>query len=290
MINHEEEPEPYILTKDDEERLVKNKIKQLRDYAEWKLRELGFSEMETMKKMSEINWEESFDKNELLRSANSIRHQENWHKEQREKERTEEEDRKKIINDTWTAKYFFRWMKSTSQIKFGKKLIVNEFNTPLITALCYFLSEDKRFETDLGYSPKKGLLIRGISGIGKTHLVKCVEDNQRNPIKIFSMLEITDEIKREGQYEIDMGDKKIIYLDDVGTEEHTVKHYGTSVSFFKNFIELVYLKYEGKTFNRLMMSTNNSFSELEEKYGFRVRSRLKDMFNIVDVKGSDMRG
>jgi hypothetical protein len=29
---------------------------------------------------------------------------------------------------------------------------------------------------------------------------------------------------------------------------------------------------------------------MEEKYGFRVRSRIKDMFNIVDVNGEDMRG
>ena len=43
-------------------------------------------------------------------------------------------------------------------------------------------------------------------------------------------------------------------------------------------------------FNKLIISTNNSFDELESKYGFRVRSRLKDMFNIIDVDGKDLRG
>jgi len=77
-------------------------------------------------------------------------------------------------------------------------------------------------------------------------------------------------------------------LDDVGTEEHTVNHYGTKISFFKNFIEKYYL--QNKTYEKLVVSTNNSFNEMEEKYGFRVRSRIKDMFNIIDVTGKDMRG
>jgi len=79
-----------------------------------------------------------------------------------------------------------------------------------------------------------------------------------------------------------------LYLDDVGTEEPIVNHYGTKINWFKNFIEMYYLK--NKPFNKLIISTNNSFDEIESKYGFRVRSRIKDMFNIIDVQGKDMRG
>ena len=51
---------------------------------------------------------------------------------------------------------------------------------------------------------------------------------------------------------------------------------------------MYYLK--NKPFNKLIISTNNNFDEIESKYGFRVRSRIKDMFNIIDVRGKDMRG
>jgi DNA replication protein DnaC len=99
---------------------------------------------------------------------------------------------------------------------------------------------------------------------------------------------VVDEIKSTGEYQIKRGDNKILYLDDVGTEESTALHYGNKINFFKNFIETVYLK--NKIFNQLIISTNCSFTEMEEKYGFRVRSRMKDMFNVVDIKCKDMRG
>jgi DNA replication protein DnaC len=179
-------------------------------------------------------------------------------------------------------------MKWTSRNVLGKEFILNEDNKRLITTLCYFFSADQRFETELNFSMKKGLLIRGISGLGKTHLVKCLENNELNPVLILSMIEISEEIKQEGEYQIKVGDKKIIYLDDVGTEEATINHYGTKINFFKNFIEGYYLR--NSPFNRLIISTNNSAAEIEEKYGFRVRSRMRDMFNVIDIHGRDMRG
>ncbi len=74
----------------------------------------------------------------------------------------------------------------------------------------------------------------------------------------------------------------------MGTEEPRIVHYGTTVTWFKNFIEQYYLV-QRKNFSGLIISTNNDFDELEDKYGFRVRSRLREMFNIVDVEGNDMR-
>jgi DNA replication protein DnaC len=192
------------------------------------------------------------------------------------------------LKERCDAMYMFKLMKWTSQNEYGTPLIMNDQNKHFMAALCYFLSEDPRFETELGYDLNKGLLIRGISGLGKTHLVKCLQDNELNPVLILSMVEITETIRDTGEFQINLGGRKVVYLDDVGTEEATVNHFGSKISFFKNFVELVYLK--NKVFNKLMISTNNSFQQIEEKYGFRVRSRMKDMFNVIDVKGEDMRG
>ncbi len=287
MINSE--PEEYILTKDEEDVLVKNKIEQLRQYYVWKMANLGYTPSQVLLKIEENDWDAEVDKKELFTIANANKHQSIWHSQQREREKKQEVERLQEILDRCTAKFMFRLMKWTSESKLGKKLIVNDQNKKFITALCYFVSRDLKFETELGYSFQKGLLIRGISGVGKTHLVRCLEENDLNPILILSMIEITDEIKMQGEYDVVMGNKKIIYLDDVGTEEPIVNHYGTKITFFKNFIEGIYLRNQAKTFNHLMISTNNSSSEIEDRYGFRVRSRMREMFNVIDVSGEDMR-
>lgn len=290
LLMTDPEPEEYILTKDEEDYVLANELLSSKRQVTWKLKGLGYTDDQILFKISEMKLEEKLDREGILKRANSNKQYDLWQKEQRKKEKEDTLKAYQELQKKCDAEYVYRLMQWTSQNEFGKQLIVNESNKHFITALCYFLSNDQRFETQLGYSFQKGLLIRGISGLGKTHLVRCAAKNELHPILILSMIEIADEIKAEGEYEIQLGNNKLIYLDDVGTEEATVNHFGTKINFFKNFIELVYLKNQNKTFSGLMISTNNSFSEIEDKYGFRVRSRIKDMFNIIDVKGEDMRG
>ena len=288
--------EEYILTLEEEDKLIKYEIQRAKDHYAWKIGELSTKD-EIDFKISQINWDERIDRDAVLQRANSVKNYDRWLIGQRAKEVIDEAERLKKLQETWSATNIYKLMAWTSQNEFGKKLIIkdkqtgNDF-TSLITALCFFVARDKRFETDfdpkLGYSLNKGLLIRGVSGLGKTHLVKCISKNGFNPILILSMLDISEEIRLYGEFSVSLDGYKILYLDDVGTEEANAKHYGNVVNFFKNFIEGTYLR--KTTFNHIMMSTNNSFAELEQKYGFRVRSRIKDMFNIIDVSGKDMRG
>jgi len=239
-------------------------------------------------KLSQVNWDERIDRDEILKRGNMIKSHDLWQKEQHKKQKEEVARKHKELEEAWTAKRIYQLMSWTSQTIFGKKLVVNEGNKKLIVALCYFIKRDDRFESELEYNPQKGLLIRGATGLGKTYLVECVKDNPLNPILIQSVLDITEGIRKNGDYEINMGNKRLLYFDDVGTEEQVVKHYGTNLMFFKNFIESYYLK--NKTFNRLIASTNLNFKQMESLYGFRVVSRMRDMFNVLDVDGKDMRG
>ena len=283
----ENEPEEYILTEQDATTAILNTIEALKIHKAWKLAQLGVSGQETLLRLSQIDWENEVNREETLKRANSNKHQNLWHEEQRRLEKEKQQSDYRGLVERCTAEYMFRLMKWSSSNQYDKQLIVNQDNKKFITSICYFLSNDQRFETEFDYSLQKGLLIRGVSGLGKTHIVQCVKENELNPIIILSMLEITDEVKSEGQYEVKMGNNKIVYLDDVGTEEPIVNHFGTKVSFFKQFIESVYLR--SKSFNKLIISTNNSFSEIEERYGFRVASRMREMFNVINVTGKDMR-
>ncbi len=284
----EEEQEKYILTDEEEKEAIAFTIKSVREHKYWKFSQMGLNEYQIQTKLDSINWDEEINKADILSRANSSKNYDLWVKEKRENEKQDAIAKRLALVQRCNAKYMFNVMSWTSEKVYGKKLIVHDDNRQLIKTLCFFLSNDERFEKELGLSLNKGLLIRGISGLGKTYLLQCLQGNELLPIGIISMLHITDQIKNEGEYPLEIGANGIVYLDDVGTEEPIVNHFGTKISFFKNFIELFYLN--SRRYNRLIISTNNTFLEIEQKYGFRVRSRLKDMFNIIDVKGTDMRG
>lgn len=281
------EDEPYILTKNEEDRLLSNAIASAQSHMAWKMRRLYATEDEIFHRLQLINWDEHVNREELLQRGNMIKHHEIWQKEQRKKEKDEIIRKHKELEEMWTAKRMYQLMSWTSQNVYGKKLVVNDHTKKLITAICYFVSRDPRFESELGYDLKKGILIRGATGLGKTYAVQCIQDNGLNPIILLSMLAITDAIQQEGEFKIEMGEKKIVYMDDVGTEQPVVKFYGTNIMFFKNFIETTYLRQ--KSFNSLIISTNENFKGLEGLYGFRVVSRMREMFNVLDVFGEDMR-
>lgn len=285
-ISPDEQKEEYILTKEEETKVLDNAIEQFKKHKAWKYAQMGASEEQILTKLSSINYEEEIDSAEVLNRANSAKHYDIWQKSQREKEKNEEIKKSNDLRQRCNYVYFSNLMAWTSENIYNKKFIIHEGNVRLIQAICHFFSMDERFESEFGYDFKKGLLIRGVSGLGKTFLLRCIQDNDIKPIEIISMIDIAEEVKEEGSYNIQTN--KVLYLDDVGTEEPVVNHYGTKINWFKNFIELYYLK--NKPFNRLLISTNNSFDEIESKYGFRVRSRIKDMFNIIDVQGKDMRG
>lgn len=286
LTDLDEKQEEMILTPQEEESVIIHEITQAKKHKAWKLAQMGATEEQILAKLSAIDWMQEIDKIEVLKNANSNKHYAIWQKEQRKKEQQDEVTKSVALQTRCNAKYFYNLMAWTSEYTYRKKLILHDDNTPLIRAICFFFSRDERFETELKFDLNKGLLIRGVSGLGKTYLFKCIENNDVRPIEIVSMIDISEQVKEEGTYELQY--RNTLYLDDVGTEEAIVNHYGTKINWFKNFIEMYYLK--NKPYNRLVISTNNSFDEIESKYGFRVRSRVKDMFNIIDVQGKDMRG
>lgn len=282
-----QEPEPYTLTADEEQRAVADAVEQAQKFMAWKMRRVLKTEDEIWHKIALIDWGEKINRQEVLSRANMAKNHKQWEKAQREADRQREINRQKELAAYWTYGRVYKLMRRNSLHMFGKPLDETPDNLPTIKALCFFISRDDRFATELGFDRLKGLLIRGPSDTGKTHLVRCVEDNGLNPINSLSMLDITERVKVDGKYEIENKGKKIIYLDDVGTEEAMVKHYGTTNLWFKVFIETVYHK--TKCFNHLILSTNLNFKDIEAQYGFRVASRMREMFNVIDMKGGGYR-
>ncbi len=147
------------------------------------------------------------------------------------------------------------------------------------------MSNDIRFNSELGYDPNKGLWLIGNPGIGKTRIIEGAANNEKCPVKIFSMLTVADSVQSDGEFKL--GEFKKLLLDDVGSEQSVVNHYGTKINWLKDFIELYYAK--RRSFSDLLVTTNCDFKEIEEKYGYRFRSRVREMFNVISLNGKDRR-
>lgn len=280
------ETDPYILTEQEELSAIDYAINQKKRHFNWRLAQMGCKMEQILAKMSTINWDQEINKDEVLQTANANKNQELFHKEQRQKEKDFAIKQAQELKDYWTASRVYHLIKSECE-KSGKEFKDIPSQLALLKAICFFISEDTRCQYE-NIDLTKGLLIRGTSGLGKTDLIKWAAKNEIKPINVLSILSITEQIKSSGEANLSTsGIYKILYLDDVGTEEDTVNYFGTKIYFFKNFIESYYLK--GKNFNRLIISTNLSMQQIEEKYGFRVRSRMNEMFNKIDVGGSDLR-
>ena len=274
--------EPMILTDEEIQMAIKRAIIQKKEEARNNiLRHGNYSDW--LKVEKKTNFEILIDQDAVIKKANAGKHRMNWQKEC--EERRYEEKQQRILEykkrlEKYDANYFLDLLKKNSLEKFGKEFIINEKNGHFVSAVIYFVSRDARFETELGYSFKKGLLLRGKSGIGKTYIIECIQENERIPIHINSLITITKILKSKGEFDISKGVLNL--LDDVGTEVKKVVHFGTEIYWFKNFIEERYL--ETKDYSDLIISSNNNFSEMEEMYGYRARRRIEDeMFNVVNV-------
>ena len=248
------------------------------------MQEKGIHPMQLKAKIAERNWIESINVEEVLRSANLRKHWEQEAIRDREERKRKEAEALAAKIEKCNANYFYNLIRKFFITNYGEFIYDNR-NEGYVRALCFFLSGDPRFETELDFSFKKGLLIIGDAGLGKTRTIEAVRYNEIRPISIFSMIDITERVREIGSVEINTSNH--LLLDDVGSEQETVNHYGTKINWFKDFIESYYL--HNKVYNKLLITTNCGGAEIEKKYGYRVRSRIREMFNVIEVTGSDLR-
>ena len=141
------------------------------------------------------------------------------------------------------------------------------------------------------YSTRKGLLICGKCGTGKTMLLKIYKEIIKNlrtqAFKMTSTNAVVRQYDESGSEALKMLLKGRWMFDDFGTE-NMGKHYGKDEEVMRTIIEERYIEFIDNGLPTYL-TTNLSISQISQRYGDRVSSRIKEMFNIILLGGDDRR-
>jgi len=178
-----------------------------------------------------------------------------------------------------------RFLEYQGKELFGKKFKLDEDDYGLIYKLANYFIEDKKIYQELDLDLKKGILLSGPVGCGKTSLLKLMRFLVPHKPKydIIPCRNIVFAFNHLG-YKIieDYGDKKRYCFDDLGVEP-TGRHYAADCNVMGELLISRYELYQ-KTGFITHLTTNLAASEIEKRYGDRVRSRMRELFNLVAFK------
>ena len=188
-------------------------------------------------------------------------------------------------------------------LKNNPKFKVDQQNEKLFLLLCQYFANDALFE-NAGFSLSKGILLSGPVGVGKTELLKIFCKNKRQCFHLISVFEIEAFCQNKGveNFETFTGmvpgwggtidfffQKSICWaFDDIGRES-VVFDFGNKSDVVSKIIQTRYAKKNIVPFSSLHLTTNLTTAEIESRYDYAVKSRLREMFNYIPMEGKDRR-
>jgi len=166
--------------------------------------------------------------------------------------------------------------------------IYQEDHDLILKLLAYFTNNQQACQK-FAISLRKGLMLSGPVGCGKTSLMRLFNTLLLPQYKyqVKPCRDISFEFNRDGYSVIhkystnsySRGQHKIYCFNDLGTENH-LKFYGVECNVMA---EILLSRYDQFTLHGLQthLTTNLTSMDIEEQYGKRVRSRMREMFNLL---------
>ena len=181
------------------------------------------------------------------------------------------------------------WLEQKGKSQFGDKFhFVEDDLTNIKKLICYFLRDEvmaATFNIDL----EKGILLSGPVGCGKTTLMTLMRNvaQQNNKFILKTCRDISFEFIKDGYQTIQkysngnnsQHEYRNYCFDDLGVETN-LKYYGNECNVMA---EILLSRYDMFISNKKFthITTNLSATEIEAAYGNRVRSRLREMCNLI---------
>lgn len=174
------------------------------------------------------------------------------------------------------------YLEAKGKLLFGKHFKIFDEDKDIIYKLSnYFIRDLEKCEKE-GIDLEKGILFSGPVGCGKTSLMKLLKFivPLQRPYSVVPCRNIVFAFNHLGYKVIeDYGNGSFFCFDDLGVEPMG-RHYGQDCNVMG---EILLSRYELFLKSKLKThaTTNLNAEELEERYGSRVRSRMREMFNLI---------
>jgi len=170
----------------------------------------------------------------------------------------------------------------------GFKVIADDYE--IIYNLLVYILNDKAGAEKYNLSFRKGILLSGPVGCGKTSLMNIIRHLQPPETRFImkSCRDVSFEFIQDGYSVIHKYSRQSINkdaspktwcFDDLGTENN-LKYYGNECNVLA---EILLSRYDLFISRHMLthLTTNLNSSEIEEIYGTRIRSRLREQFNLI---------
>ena len=193
-------------------------------------------------------------------------------------------------NITYDFSKILVYLNAKGKLLFGKRFKIYDEDRDILLKLCSYCIRDiescKKHNIDI----EKGILLSGPVGCGKTSLMKLLRHlvPLQRPYEMIPCRNVIFSFNHLGYKTIeDYGNTKFFCFDDLGVEP-TGRFYGKDVNVMGEVLLSRYELYlQSKRKIKTHATTNLNAEELEERYGNRVRSRMRELFNLVAFdKGS----
>tara|TARA_R110002049_G_scaffold92499_2_gene229340 strand:- start:6297 stop:6959 length:663 start_codon:yes stop_codon:yes gene_type:complete len=174
------------------------------------------------------------------------------------------------------------YLNAKGKLLFGKNFKMHKEDEAILYKLCTYFIRDVETCKKLKIDPNKGILLSGPVGCGKTSLMKLLPHivPHQKTYKVIPARNIAFEFNNKGFSIIEhYGNNNYYCFDDLGVET-TGRHFGKDCNVMGEILLSRYdLFLKNKT--RTHATTNLNAQELENRYGNRVRSRMRQLFNLI---------
>ncbi|CAN5418264.1 ATPase [soil metagenome] len=182
-----------------------------------------------------------------------------------------------------------QWLEQWGHKLYGSHFKINEEDKPLIYGLISYFLKDEPVASKLCIDLNKGILLTGPVGCGKTSILTLMRyfEKAEHRFIIKPCREVSFEFIKDGYETIHKYSRssfkkhepQAYCFDDLGTE-NTLKYYGNECNVMA---EILLSRYDLFVSRQLIthLTSNLSAGEIESAYGNRVRSRMREMFNLV---------
>lgn len=199
----------------------------------------------------------------------------------------------------YDPKKCFQFLEQQGKKRYNSNFNIDPKDIPIIYKLLIYAIQDHKSAFQLGIDLNKGIMLSGPIGCGKTSLMHLIKPfvYVKNDYKIIATRHISFEFAKSGyeslaQYTLKSPQQNRLSaycFDDLGAEQQ-IKHFGNDCNVMAEILTSRYEHFvEDKAITHI--TTNLSASEIEKAYGNRVRSRLRQMFNLIafDKESKDKR-